>query len=362
MRHEKLSIIFHGDNASNFRPGFERLLATQHRLIDLSEGLASAAERSEYERADVIVGVKFNASLPLPRHLSLFHAPAAGTDAIDLDLLPASAALCNCFGHEAAIAEYVMTALLLRHVPLAAADADLRAQRWTYWAGRLTGLRTELGGQTIGLLGFGHIAKAIAARAKAFGMGVHVANRSAVSSPLVDRYFSLAELPSFMGSADSLVVSLPLAEQTRGLIGQAELAAMRPEAVILNVGRGPVIEEQALFDALAERRIGGAIIPVPDANTGRMRPLQPGLCQPAKCRDDTAYVRLDHRHGAATSAHHGRQYCALGRRAFAAQCGQASGLGPRPPEPPWPVRPSAAARQFWTAVPLGSHRAPAPPP
>ena len=260
MRHEKLSIIFHGDNASNFRPGFERLLATQHRLIDLSEGLASAAERSEYERADVIVGVKFNASLPLPRHLSLFHAPAAGTDAIDLDLLPASAALCNCFGHEAAIAEYVMTALLLRHVPLAAADADLRAQRWTYWAGRLTGLRTELGGQTIGLLGFGHIAKAIAARAKAFGMGVHVANRSAVSSPLVDRYFSLAEMQSFMGSADALVVSLPLAEQTRGLIGQAELAAMRPEAVILNVGRGPVIEEQALFDALAERRIGGAII------------------------------------------------------------------------------------------------------
>ena len=260
MRHEKLSIIFHGDNASNFRPGFERLLATQHRLIDLSEGLASTAERTEYENADVIIGVKFNASLPLPRHLRLFHAPAAGTDAIDLDLLPASAALCNCFGHEAAIAEYVMTALLLRHVPLAAADADLRAQRWTYWAGRLTGLRTELGGQTIGLLGFGHIAKAIAARAKAFGMGVHVANRSAVSSPLVDRYFSLAEMQSFMGSADALVVSLPLAEQTRGLIGQAELAAMRPEAVILNVGRGPVIEEQALFDALAERRIGGAII------------------------------------------------------------------------------------------------------
>ncbi|MSQ75104.1 MAG: phosphoglycerate dehydrogenase [Rhodoferax sp.] len=260
MRHEKLSIIFHGDNASNFRPGFERLLATQHRLIDLSEGLASAAERTEYENADVIIGVKFNASLPLPRHLRLFHAPAAGTDAIDPDLLPASAALCNCFGHEAAIAEYVMTALLLRHVPLAAADADLRAQRWTYWAGRLTGLRTELGGQTIGLLGFGHIAKAIAARAKAFGMGVHVANRSTVSSPLVDRYFSLAELQSFMGSADALVVSLPLAEQTRGLIGQAELAAMRPGAVILNVGRGPVIEEQALFDALAEGRIGGAII------------------------------------------------------------------------------------------------------
>ena len=255
-----LNIVFHGSNATNFRQGFERLIDVRHQITDVSDNLDNSGERDCYENADVIVGVKFNASLPLPRRLRLFHAPAAGTDAVDLALLPATAALCNCFGHEAAIAEYVMTALLLRHVPLAAADADLRAQRWTYWAGRLTGLRTELGGQTIGLLGFGHIAKAIAARAKAFGMGVHVANRSAVSSPLVDRYFSLAELPSFMGSADSLVVSLPLAEQTRGLIGQAELAAMRPEAVILNVGRGPVIEEQALFDALAERRIGGAII------------------------------------------------------------------------------------------------------
>ena len=255
-----LNIVFHGSNATNFRQGFERLIDVRHQITDVSDNLDNSGERDCYENADVIVGVKFNASLPLPRRLRLFHAPAAGTDAVDLALLPATAALCNCFGHEAAIAEYVMTALLLRHVPLAAADADLRAQRWTYWAGRLTGLRTELGGQTIGLLGFGHIAKAIAARAKAFGMGVHVANRSAVSSPLVDRYFSLAELPSFMGSADALVVSLPLTEQTRGLIGQAELAAMRPEAVILNVGRGPVIEEQALFDALAERRIGGAII------------------------------------------------------------------------------------------------------
>ena len=51
---------------------------------------------------DVIVGIAFNATLPMPRRLRLFHAPAAGTDAVDLALLPAGAALCNCFGHEAA--------------------------------------------------------------------------------------------------------------------------------------------------------------------------------------------------------------------------------------------------------------------
>jgi phosphoglycerate dehydrogenase-like enzyme len=255
-----LSIVFHGANATNFRQGFELLIDPRHQITDVSDRLDQPGEQVCYENADVIIGIAFNATLPTPRRLRLFHAPAAGTDAVDLALLPASAALCNCFGHEAAIAEYVMTALLQRHVPLAAADADLRAQRWTYWAGRPTALRTELGSQTLGLLGFGHIGQAIAARAKAFGMQVHVANRSAVASPLVDRSFGLADLPAFMGSADAVVVSLPLTPQTQGLVGRAALATMRPDALILNVGRGPVIEEQALFNALSAKRIGGAII------------------------------------------------------------------------------------------------------
>jgi phosphoglycerate dehydrogenase-like enzyme len=255
-----LSIVFHGANATNFRQGFELLIDPRHQITDVSDRLDQPGEQVCYENADVIIGIAFNATLPMPRRLRLFHAPAAGTDAVDLALLPASAALCNCFGHEAAIAEYVMTALLQRHVPLAAADADLRAQRWTYWAGQPTALRTELGSQTLGLLGFGHIGQAIAARAKAFGMQVHVANRSTVASPLVDRSFGLADLPAFMGSADAVVVSLPLTPQTQGLVGRAALATMRPDALILNVGRGPVIDEQALFDALSAGRIGGAIV------------------------------------------------------------------------------------------------------
>jgi phosphoglycerate dehydrogenase-like enzyme len=111
-----------------------------------------------------------------------------------------------------------------------------------------------------GLLGFGHIAKALATRAKAFGMRVHAANRSAIRHPLVDRAYALDDLAAFMGSADAIVVTLPLTAQTTGLIGAHALASMRADAVIVNVGRGPVIDEQALYDALATRRIGGAII------------------------------------------------------------------------------------------------------
>ena len=255
-----IKIAFHGENAANFRQGFEALVDPQHQIVDLSDGLAGPGEREHYATADVIVGIKLNRDLPEPSGVKLFHAPSAGTDAIDVSLLPPSAVLCNCFGHEDAIAEYVMTALLQRHVPLAQADADLRQQRWTYWAGRPTALRSELGSQTIGLLGFGHISKAILARAKAFGMRVTVANRSPVDDARVSQQFGLNQLPEFMVSADAIVVSLPLTPQTQGIVGAEALAAMRPDAVILNVGRGPVIDEQALFDVLANRKIGGAII------------------------------------------------------------------------------------------------------
>jgi phosphoglycerate dehydrogenase-like enzyme len=255
-----LKIVFHGQNAANFRQGFEQLIAPEHQIVDVSDALDQAGERAHYESADVVIGIKLNDSMPVPLKARLFHAPAAGTDAVNTALLPAHCKLANCFGHENAIAEYVMAALLTRHVPLAQADRDLRQQRWTFWAGRQAALRTELGAQTLGLLGFGHIAQTLAQRAKAFGMRVHVANRSPVQHPDVDRGWSLDGLHEFMGSVDAVVVSLPLTANTQGLVNAGAIAAMRPDAVLVNVGRGAVIDEKALYDALLARRIGGAVI------------------------------------------------------------------------------------------------------
>jgi phosphoglycerate dehydrogenase-like enzyme len=255
-----MKILFHGQNAANFRVGFEKLIDPAHTLVDVSDPLAAPGEAEHFGSADVIVGIKLDASLPRPNNLRLYHAPAAGTDAIDLALLPPGSALCNCHGHETAIAEYVFSALLARHVPLAQADADLRRGQWTYWAGRPGALRSELSGQTLGLLGFGHIAQAIAPRAKAFGMRVNAANRSAITSEHIDRAYALTDLHAFLAEVDVVVVSLPLTPQTLGLVNAAAFAAMRPTAWLVNVGRGPVVEEQALYDALKARRIGGAII------------------------------------------------------------------------------------------------------
>jgi phosphoglycerate dehydrogenase-like enzyme len=256
-----MKIVFHGANALTFREGIETLLEAPHEIAEVPDDLAGDAAHAVYAAADIIVGVRYNSAMPVSPGLKLYQVPGAGYDGIDPAALPAGAALCNCFGHENAIAEYVMAVLLARHVPLADADRRLRAGDWKYWAGGPTGLRTELGMTSLGIVGFGHIGQTLALRAKAFGMRVSVANRSPVSaSDVVDRAYALSELPALMGSVDAVVNTLPLTDETRGLIGAVELAAMRPDAVILNVGRGAVIDEAALYDALKTRRIGGAII------------------------------------------------------------------------------------------------------
>ena len=256
-----MRIVFHGENAASFREGFESLVGEGAQVSVLPDILASEGDRKCYAEAHFIVGANFDASLPVPATLKLFHVPGAGYDAVDLNLLPASATVCNCFGHEQAIAEYVMSAILTRHIPLIDADTRLRKGDWRYWAGARDRAHEEMAGKTIGLLGFGHIGKAIAARAKAFEMRVHVANRTAVGrSGVVDEAFTLDRLAEFWGTADYLVVSVPLAPETKGIVAHEAFAAMRSSAVIINVGRGPTIDERSLYAALKSGRIAGAII------------------------------------------------------------------------------------------------------
>jgi phosphoglycerate dehydrogenase-like enzyme len=256
-----MRIVFHGTNAIGFHEGFAELLGEAAEIAVVPDALETPEQRAIYAAADVVIGIRFDASLPRPERLRLFHLPAAGYDAVDFAALPAGAVVCNCFGHETAIAEYVMAALLLHSVPLVDADRKLRQGEWAYWAGSPERTHAEISGSTVGLLGFGHIGKAVASRAKAFGMKVHVANRSAVAvSDVVDRYYPLSELAAFCASVDSVIVTVPLMPDTKGIVGRAAFAAMRPGAVVVNVARGPVVDEQALYDALRERRIGGAVI------------------------------------------------------------------------------------------------------
>lgn len=256
-----MRIVFHGANAATFRPDIETYLTGSHAISLVSDELSEAGEHQIFREAEVIIGTALSKSHPIPKGARLYQVAGAGYDGIDFTRVPSGCFLCNCFGHEEAITEYVMAAVLTQYIPLVDADTKLRQGNWHYMAGRPDGLRRECSGSSIGLLGYGHIGKALARRAKAFNMEVHVANRSHVMpDEHVDYYYPLSELDTFFSTVDVLVVALPLTEATAGLVDKNAFAAMRPDSLIINVGRGPVIEENALYEALKAKEIGGAVI------------------------------------------------------------------------------------------------------
>lgn len=254
-----MKIVFHGANASTFLEGFEALLDAPHEIKLLSDSLNEDGELEAFSAADVVVGVRYNTS-HAPLSAKLYQLPSAGYDRIEFDAIPKGCTVCNCFGHDPAIAEYVMSALLARHVPLVEANGQLREGNWHYWAGGPSGLRTELGDQSIGIIGYGHIGKAVAHRAGAFGMDVHVANRSSISNDNLTATYGLDALNDMLSKVGIVINTLPLTDTTEGLIGADEFRAMQKHAIIMNVGRGAVIDEKAMYDALFEKRIGGGII------------------------------------------------------------------------------------------------------
>jgi phosphoglycerate dehydrogenase-like enzyme len=124
----------------------------------------------------------------------------------------------------------------------------------------------EIRRQTMGIAGYGEIGRAAGRRAKAMGMTV-LAMRRKPPDPAdreVDGWFSPEQRLEMIGRSDYIVVAAPLTPETRGLIGRREFGAMKPSAVVVNVGRGPVIDELALVEALRERRIRGAALDVFD--------------------------------------------------------------------------------------------------
>jgi phosphoglycerate dehydrogenase-like enzyme len=118
----------------------------------------------------------------------------------------------------------------------------------------------EIDTQTVGIVGYGDIGRAVAKRVHPMGMQVLATKRHAPpgSDPNVDQFYKPEDLMEMLGRCDYVVVSLPLTPETHHLISDAQFAAMKPTAVIINVGRGPVIDEAAMVRALTAKRIKGA--------------------------------------------------------------------------------------------------------
>jgi phosphoglycerate dehydrogenase-like enzyme len=120
----------------------------------------------------------------------------------------------------------------------------------------------DLSAKTLGIVGHGGIGAASARVARAFGMRVLATRRSAIDDPNVDQAYTPDRLHDLLGASDYVVLCVPLTQQTRHMIGAAELAAMRSHAVLINVARGGVVDEPALIAALEAKHIRGATLDV----------------------------------------------------------------------------------------------------
>ena len=205
---------------------------------------------------------------PLPAEL-FANAPGlrlAVRHGAGLDMIPVDAAtragvlVANVPGVNArSVAEHVLfvAIALLRRFRMM--DHDLRQNGWS--AGRDHAVHTrELSGRTLGLIGFGNVGRAVASIADAgFGLDVLAYSRSGSNYPDRVRYAGIDDL---IAASDIVVLCCPLTDETRGLMDGRRIGLMKPEALLVNVARGAVVDDEALIKALRDGRIGGAALDV----------------------------------------------------------------------------------------------------
>jgi len=189
---------------------------------------------------------------------------AVGYDNLDIPALTAAGILASNTADvlNESVADYTWALLLGAARRMDAAERWLRAGHW-----HATGFKAWLGldtrGRTLGILGMGRIGQAIARRAAGFGMRVAYHNRSplppAIEAECAARYL---DKPALLAESDFLVLAVPLTAESRHAIGAAELAQMKPTAVLVNIARGGVVDDAALAAALGEGRLAAAALDV----------------------------------------------------------------------------------------------------
>jgi phosphoglycerate dehydrogenase-like enzyme len=219
---------------------------------------AAAAE------ADILVSNHWRAEYPPAPKIRLVQSVATGVELFDLAALPRGAAVCNAFGHETAIAEYIVMTWLALHHRLFEISGDFRERgSWrTSWveSGAPHG---EVRGSTLGIVGYGRVGREVARRAAPFGARILAANRSPREpDPGVERIYLLAELERMLPLCDAVALCTALGPETTGLLDARRLALMKPGAFLINIARGQVVDEDALYAALRDGRLGGAALDV----------------------------------------------------------------------------------------------------
>jgi glycerate dehydrogenase len=233
------------------REYFQEIIGDLAHIVFLPEQNASKRIRL-LEAADVVVALSFakkeidRREIAHLKKLAFIQLVYAGADNIPFDLIPAHIKMASnvgAFGKP--IAEHVLALVLALAKNIIPYNNILAAGRFDRpWLNR------ELRGGVCTIIGFGGNGKAIAGTVQALGMKVYGINRSGTTDAPVEFIGRVADLKRVLPQSDVVVVTTPLNRQTRNLVGRQELEWMKADAILINVGRGEVINQQALYDHL----------------------------------------------------------------------------------------------------------------
>ena len=239
--------------------------------LQSSADIVVGNSRSAFEKAAPVASVLFNwsGSLKLLREvvsmspkLQWMHSRSVGLErTLFPELSENSVILTNGRGvFSASLAEFVLAAILYFAKDFRRMVRNQMAATWEQFDVDV------ISGKTVGIVGYGDIGRAVAARVRPMGMKVLALKRHVVREPdpLIEQTYSPDRRIEMLARCAYVVVAAPLTQETRGMIAEPEFAAMKPGAVVINVGRGPVIQEGALLSALSSGRIRGAGLDVFD--------------------------------------------------------------------------------------------------
>jgi len=197
----------------------------------------------------------------LTQQLKWIHSLAAGMDKLLFpELIESPVIVTNARGvFKRSLAEFAVLGMLYFSKNVRRLIESQRAHHWDSF------LVEWLPGKVMGIVGYGEIGRECAKLVKPMGVKIYATRRKpelSANDPLLDRIFGSAELHQMLHEVDFLLAAAPLTPETRHMIGEAEFAAMKPSAIVMNVGRGPVIDEAALIRALQTKQVAGAALDV----------------------------------------------------------------------------------------------------
>ena len=213
--------------------------------------------------ADVLLNADFRDLRLLPdmfpyaKRVQWIHSIAAGIDAVlSPELIASPVIMTNGRGvYRRPLGEWVIAAMLFFSYSIRRLLDQQKAARWEKFES------IPLSGRTLGIIGYGEIGRTAAELAKPFGMRIVAVRRKperSSSDPLLDAIYPPSRMNEMIAECDFVVVAAPLTPETNKLVGVTQFEAMKRSAVIINVGRGPVIDEKAMIAALESGRIRGA--------------------------------------------------------------------------------------------------------